>query len=152
MRFAKIRSLRLLVGVLCLAATGVLVYSNWMPAALAASSHDTWFTQWRAWGHALHQQLRVSGSRVNGVVEHAAQTKRVLAGDDAISAAVADAFAASQSVDLRDLQVDTHLAMVTLSGSVASVDLRERAIALAEKVDGVHGVFCIVDVVPVKVG
>ena len=88
--------------------------------------------------------------RVNDAVEHAAQTNRAVAGDDAIAAAVTDAFAASQSDDLRGLQVDALNAMVTLRGDVASADLRARAIALAQQVNGVHGVFSLISVVPAK--
>ena len=115
-------------------------------------SPSAWLASARAWAHGVHQQLRTSGVRVNGAVQHAAQTNRALAGDDAISAAISDAYAASQSDDLRGLQVDTRNAMVTLSGTVPSADLRDRAIALALKAPGVHGVFCLVSVVPAPLG
>lgn len=136
MTVAKIRTLRWLLTVL--AVLGLVVLG--------------WLGPWREWGHALHQELRVSGARVNGAVTHAARANRALAGDDAISAAVNDAFAASQSDDLRALRVDTSNAMVTLSGTLPSAALRGRAIALAQQVNGVHGVFCLVEVVQPAAG
>ena len=146
MPIAKNRSRRVLMVVLGLVGVALWAVLNWQ----SASGHHAWLASGRAWAHSVHQQLRSSGMRVNGAVQHAAQTNRALAGDDAISAALSDAYAASQSDDLRGLQVDTHNAMVTLSGTVASVHLRDRAIALAQQVSGVHGVFCLVSVEPAK--
>ncbi|MNW12700.1 periplasmic protein [compost metagenome] len=70
----------------------------------------------------------------------------MLAEDDAISAAVSDALAATQNDDLRMLQVETGNAMVTLQGTLASSDLRDRAIAITEGVSGVHGVFSLIQI------
>ncbi len=137
------RKLMLWLALLCVAVWGVLYWQS-------AGGRWAWLTSGRAWVHGLHQELRSSGMRVNGAVEHAAQTNRALADDDAIAAAVADAFAASQSDDLRALQIDTRHAMVTLRGTVASADLRERAIALAQQVKGVHGVFSLLSVAPAQ--
>lgn len=98
------------------------------------------------WVHGLHQRLRSSGARVNATVEQTATRQRALAEDDAISAAVSDALAASQNDDLRMLQVETGNAMVTLQGTLASSDLRDRAIAITEGVSGVHGVFSLIQI------
>ena len=139
------RTLMVVLGLLCFAVWAGLYWQS-------SGSTYAWLTSGREWIHGMHQQLRTSGLRVNGAVQHAAQTNRALADDDAISAAITDAYAASQSDDLRGLQVDTRNAMVTLSGTVASVHLRERAVTLAQQVSGVHGVFCLVSVVPAKLG
>ncbi|MEN5181854.1 BON domain-containing protein [Comamonas odontotermitis] len=98
------------------------------------------------WVHGLHQKLRSSGARVNATVEQTASRQRVLAEDDAISAAVSDALAATQNDDLRMLQVQTGNAMVTLEGTLPSPDLRDRAIAITEGVSGVHGVFSLIQI------
>lgn len=98
------------------------------------------------WVHGLHQKLRSSGARVNATVEQTASRQRVLAEDDAISAAVSDALAATQNDDLRMLQVETGNAMVTLEGTLPSPDLRDRAIAITEGVSGVHGVFSLIQI------
>lgn len=96
------------------------------------------------WVHGLHQRLRSSGARVNATVEQTASHQRALAEDDAISAAVGDALAATENDDLRMLQVETRNAMVTLRGTLPSSDLRARAIAITQAVSGVHGVFSLI--------
>ena len=126
------------------------VLSAWFVHAWPESGRAT--QQLQQWGRQVHQQLRSSGARVNAAVEHSAAKQRVLAGDDAITAAVSDALVATQSDDLRLLQVDTSHAMVTLSGTVTSTDLRQRAVAIAQSTSGVHGVFSLIRVVPVAVG
>ena len=104
--------------------------------------------QLRHWEHEAHQRLRSAGARVNASVQQSASEQRVLAGDDAISAAVSDALQAAQSDELRALDIDTHHAMVTLRGTLPSPALRERAVAIVQAVPGVHGVFSVIDVVP----
>ena len=128
-----------------------VVLAGWLAHAWPDSGHAT-AQQLQQWGQQVHQQLRSSGQRVNAAVEQSATKQRVLAGDDAITAAVSDALVATQSDDLRMLQVDTSHAMVTLSGTVTSTDLRQRAVAIAQSANGVHGVFSLIRVVPVAVG
>ena len=137
--------------VVVLVAAMAVVLSAWFVHAWPDSGHAT-AQQLQQWGRQVHQQLRSSGARVNAAVEHSAAKQRVLAGDDAITAAVSDALVATQSDDLRLLQVDTSHAMVTLSGTVTSTDLRQRAVAIAQSANGVHGVFSLIRVVPVAVG
>ena len=102
--------------------------------------------QLRYWEHEAHQRLRSAGARVNASVQQSASEQRVLAGDDAISAAVSDALQAAQSDELRALDIDTHHAMVTLRGTLSSPELRDRALAIVRAVPGVHGVFGLIEV------
>ena len=137
--------------VVVLVAAMAAVLSAWFVHAWPMGGHAT-AQQLQQWGLQVHQQLRSSGQRVNAAVVQSATKQRVLAGDDAITAAVSDALVATQSDDLRMLQVDTSHAMVTLSGTVTSTDLRQRAVAIAQSTSGVHGVFSLIRVVPVAVG
>ena len=75
--------------VLVLAAAVVL--SGWLAHAWPDSGHAT-ALQLQQWGQQVHQRLRSSGERVNAVVQQSAGKQRVLAGDDAITAAVSCAF------------------------------------------------------------
>ena len=106
--------------------------------------------QLRHWEQQAHQRLRSAGARVNASVQQSASEQRVLAGDDAISAAVSDALQAVQSDELNALDIDTSHAMVTLRGTLTSPALRDRAVAIVQAVPGVHGVFSVIAVVPAQ--
>jgi hypothetical protein len=60
--------------------------------------------------------------------------------DAAISKAVKENFLKDKAVDLTDVNVKTTNGSVDLSGTVASLDARERAVKLAWKVTGVQSV------------
>ena len=122
---------------------GVAVGGWW---AVHGAAPPNWMGPVGQWKHALHQRLQATSTRANRAVEQAAQTNRQLGNDDALSAAVADALVASQSADLGSLQVQTSHAMVTLRGSVSSLDLRDRAVAIATRVSGVQAVFSLISV------
>ena len=122
---------------------GVAVGGWW---AVHGAAPPNWMGPVGQWKHALHQRLQATSTRANRAVEQAAQTNRQLGNDDALSAAVADALVASQSADLGGLQVQTSHAMVTLRGSVSSLDLRDRAVAIATRVSGVQAVFSLISV------
>ena len=78
----------------------------------------------------------------------AANTVATATDDSAITAKVKAAIVAEPGLKSLDINVDTKDATVTLSGTVASADLRERAKQVAGSTSGVKGV---VDNLTVKV-
>jgi len=61
--------------------------------------------------------------------------------DDAtMTNAVVSAFVNDAAVPAFDIQVQSHQGVVTLSGYVASLSVRQRAVSLAESVEGVQQV------------
>ncbi|GAB2820911.1 hypothetical protein GCM10027276_23670 [Comamonas piscis] len=125
------------IAALMLAAVGVCFFGLWQGGVVQQA--------WR-WSLGLGQTLDASGQRASQAVARAAQANRERADDDAISAQVVDALVASQSDDLGALQVETSHAMVTLRGTVSSLPLRDRAVAIANHAIGVHGVFSLIQV------
>ncbi|QMV73920.1 BON domain-containing protein [Comamonas piscis] len=125
------------IAALLLAAMGACFFGLWQGGVV----QQAW-----GWGLGLGQTLDASGQRASQAVARAAQTNRQRADDEAISAQVLDALVASQSDELAALQVETSHAMVTLRGTVSSLPLRDRAVAIANHALGVHGVFSLIQV------
>ena len=78
--------------------------------------------------------------KVGATVTNAADKTAMVADDAAITAKVKAAILAEPGLKSLQINVDTQAATVTLTGSVANTDLRERAKQIASSTSGVKGV------------
>ena len=78
--------------------------------------------------------------KVGATVTNAADKTAMVADDAAITAKVKAAILAEPGLKSLQINVDTNAATVTLTGSVANTDLRERAKQIASSTSGVKGV------------
>ena len=78
--------------------------------------------------------------KVGATVSNAADKTAMVADDAAITAKVKAAILAEPGLKSLQINVDTNAATVTLTGSVANTDLRERAKQIASSTSGVKGV------------
>ncbi len=94
------------------------------------------------------EKVDAATSKMADKASSAANTVATATDDSAITAKVKAAIVAEPGLKSLDINVDTKDATVTLSGTVASADLRERAKQVASSTSGVKGV---VDNLTVKV-
>ena len=117
-------------------------------------------TQWRGTGIALCAAVALTltgceqkrpgettGQQVDRATQDAAATTKDAAAkagaaldDSAITAKVKAALFAEPGLKTLQIEVDTHDAVVTLSGSVDTSDLRDRAVKIAGSLNGVRQV------------
>jgi osmotically-inducible protein OsmY len=94
------------------------------------------------------EKVDAATSKMADKASSAANTVATATEDSAITAKVKAAIVAEPGLKSLDINVDTKDATVTLSGTVASADLRDRAKQVASSTSGVKGV---VDNLTVKV-
>lgn len=83
---------------------------------------------------------RDSGARIGETVAAGANQAQLLARDAALTAKIKSKMALDDLVKARTIDVDTSDGVVTLSGSVESLEQRERAVRLARETEGVTSV------------
>lgn len=83
---------------------------------------------------------RDTGARIGETVAAGANQAQLLARDAALTAKIKSKMALDDLVKARTIDVDTSDGVVTLSGSVESLEQRERAVRLARETEGVTSV------------
>ncbi len=95
------------------------------------------------------QKMDQAANKVGAATERAAEKTAVVVEDSAITTKVKSAVLAEPGLKTLQIGVDTKDGVVTLSGTVDTPVLKERAMQIAQKVDGVRSV---VDNLAIKTG
>ncbi len=88
----------------------------------------------------MDSAMHTAAERADAAVQRAASHNRQHAADLALEAAVADAFANTQSAELADVRIQVRQGVVNLRGTLRSLSMQQRAMAVAYAVPGVKNV------------
>ena len=91
-------------------------------------------------GTTVGEKMDRAADKVSDTTSNATSKVAMAADDTAITAKVKDALISEPGLKSTDINVDTKEATVTLSGTVASTDLRDRAKQIASSTSGVKNV------------
>ncbi len=125
----------------------VLVTALILSAAALAAGCDRPASETRA-GQALNR----SADSVASATDRATAKASAAVDDAAITAKVKSAVIAEPGLKALQINVDTHNAVVTLTGTVADDGLKTRAMQIAQNVEGVRSVVDNLEVKPVQSG
>ncbi|RWR00911.1 hypothetical protein ED28_15775 [[Pantoea] beijingensis] len=89
---------------------------------------------------SMTQKAEATASSTGSKIDSSMKKVDGYMGDSSVTAKVKAALVDDDAITSTDISVETHESVVTLSGFVTSQDQAEKAVALAEKIEGVKSV------------